>query len=160
MSEYIDLIKKEKKEALSNYDEKSFRLELKRKVSEESTPSLSYVRWFQKPAITIGTLLLILFLGWQSTKVFRPLSQESDEAILKNTLVQLFTQHGTLLDQRQQLVEQGADKPAAVEFEWTIKRVLYAIQREKDQGSDISESLSSVLQEAAVLIKAEKDING
>jgi len=160
MSEYIDLIEKEKKEALFNYNERAFRLELKQKISEESRLSLAKVRWFQKPAIAVGTLLIILFLGWLATEIFLPSTHESDEILLKNTFVQLFIQHGTLLDQRQQLIEQRADKSSAGEFEWTIKRVLYAIQREKAQGSDISEILSRILQNAPILIKAEKDING
>jgi len=160
MSEYTDLIKKEKQKALLNYDEKVILLGLRRKISEESRPSLAEVRWFQKPAIAVGALFLILVFGWLSKEIFLPSTPESDEALLKDTFVQLFIRHGTLLDQRQRLVEQRADKPAAVEFEWTIKRILYAIQREKAQDSDISESLSRVLQNAPILIKAEKDING
>ena len=160
MSEYTDLIKKEKQEALLNYDEKEFSMELKRKISKESSSSLSDMRWFQKPAIAVGALLFILLFGWLSKKIFLPSNQESEETLLKDAFVQLFIQHGTILDQRQQLVEQGEDKPADAEFEWMIKRVLYAIQREKAQGSDISESLSCVLQNTAFFIKAEKDING
>jgi len=160
MSEFIDLIKKEKQEALSNYDEKEFSLELKRKISGESDPSLSMVRWFHRPVIAVSTLLLILLLGWLSKEIFLTSNQESDDILLKNTFTKMFIQHGTILDQRQRLVEQGADKSADAEFEWMIKRVLYAIQREKAQGSDISESLSCVLQNSTVFIKAEKDING
>ena len=160
MFEFIDLIKKEKQVALLNYDENTFNLELRRKISSESRPLLSKIRWFQRPAIAVSVLLLILFLGWLSTKIFHPVSQESDEVLLKNTFIQLFLQHGTLLDQRQPLVGHSADISADEEFEWMIKRVLFAIQREKAQVNDISESMSQVLQNAAVLIKAEKDING
>jgi len=160
MSEYSDLIEKEKQVALLNYDENTFNLELKRKIIGESEPSLSMDRWFHRPVIAVSTLLLILLFGWLFKEIFLPSNQESDEALLKDTFIQLFIQHGTILDQRQQLVEPGADKPAGAEFEWMIKRVLYAIQREKAQVNDISESLNIVLQNAPVLIKAEKDIKG
>jgi len=160
MSEYSDLIEKEKQVALLNYDENTFNLELKRKISKESKPSFFMVRWFQRPVITVTALFFILLLGWLSTKIFLTSNQESDDILLKNTFTKMFIQHGTILDQRQRLVEQGADKSADAEFEWMIKRVLYAIQREKAQGSDISESLSCVLQNSTVFIKAEKDING
>lgn len=160
MYEYRDLIKKEKREALLGYDENAFRLELDRKIAEASRPTLPYLRWFQRPAIAGSALLLILLFGWLSTKIFLPLTQESDEIILKNTFAQFISQHGMLMSQRMKPVEQGMDISTAAEFEWTIKRLLYAIQREKNQGVDISESLSRVLQKTAPRIEAEKDING
>ncbi len=159
MSEYIDLIQKEKQEALLDYNEKAFRLELNRKISKVSKPSRSYVQWFRSPALAGSTVLLVLFFGWLSTKIFLPSSRESDAMLLENTFVQLFTQHGTILDKIHQPLEQYSSESAITEFEWTVKRVIYAIQRENAQDVDISESLSRVLQSAATLINTEINKN-
>jgi hypothetical protein len=160
MPEYRDLIQEEKQQALRNFNENAFRLGLNRKIKDKVKSRPYYLQWFRTPAVAGSTVLLVFLFVWLSTKIFLPITQESDEILLKNTFVQLFTQHGTLFDQRQQLFEQAPGESAAVEFQWTIKRVLLAIQREKAQGVDISESLRRVLQNAALLIKEEKSING
>lgn len=154
MSEYIDLIQKEKEAALRDYNEDAFRLHLDQKITAETKQSRSYVPWFQKPAIAGSTILLILFFGWLSTQVFLPTSQESDVLLLKNTFVQVFSQHGNILNQSPLPIEIGDEKSAIYEFEWSLKRVIFAIQRENVQDEDIAQNLSQVLQNAAVLIKA------
>jgi hypothetical protein len=159
MSEYRDFIRKEKEEALRDYDEHTFRLELNRRIGEETKPSHSYVNWFRRPAIAGSSVLLIIFLGWLTAQFFHPSSQRSEAARIKNTLVQLFTQHGIILDQSLQPIEQESDESAIEEFEWTVKRVLYAIQRENAPDIDITENLSRILQNTATLLKTGKNNN-
>ena len=160
MSEYIDLIQKEKEEALRDYQEETFRLCLNKKIAEDSKPSRLYVQWFRKPVFAGSTVLFIIFLGWLSTKIFLPSSFGSEEMHIKNTFVQLFSQHGTILNQSPLQVELDAEKSAIYEFEWSLKRVIFAIQRENAPDEDIARNLSKVLQNSAFLIKAEKGKSG
>ncbi len=160
MSEYIDLIQKEKEEALRDYQEDAFRLRLNKKIAEDSKPSRSYVQWFRKPVFVGSTVLLILFIGWLFTKFFLPSSLESEEMRIKNTFVQLFSQYGTILNQIPLQVEVDTEKSAISEFEWSLKRVIFAIQRENAPDEDIVQNLSKVLQNSAFLIKAEKGKSG
>jgi hypothetical protein len=160
MSEYIDLIKKEKEAALRGYSEDAFRLRLDQKIAEDTKPSRSYVPWFQKPAIAGSAILFILFFGWLSTQIFLPSSQDSDVMLLKNTFIQALNQHGNILNQSPLTLEMGVEKSAIIEFEWSLKRVIFAIQRENMQDEDITRNLSQVLQNAAVLIKAGKGKSG
>jgi hypothetical protein len=156
MYEYMDLIRKEKEEALRDYREDAFRLRLDRKIAEEYQPSRSYASWFRKPAIAGSTVLLILFFGWLSTQIFLPSSRESDALILKNTFVQLFNQHASILDQSLQPIERGSDISAIDEFQWSLKRVIYAILKENAPDVDISESISRVLQSEVTFINPDK----
>ncbi len=160
MSEYIDLIQKEKEEALRDYQEDAFRLRLNKKIAEDSKPSRSYVQWFRKPVFAGSTVLFVIFLGWLSTKYFLPSSFGSEEMRIKNTFVQLFSQYGTILNQIPLQVEVDAEKSAISEFEWSLKRVIFAIQRENAPDEDIVQNLSKVLQNSAFLIKAEKGKSG
>ena len=160
MSEYMDLIQKEKQEALREYDENVFRLRLDRKIAEKTKPARSYVRWFQIPAFAGSAVLLILAFGWLSTHIFVPSPPESDVMVLKNTFVQLFNQHETILNQRPFPIEEASDKTAIYEFEWSLKRVIFAIQREYFPDEDISQNVSKVLHKAGVLIKAENNKSG
>ncbi len=79
---------------------------------------------------------------------------------IKNTFVQLFSQHGTILNQNPLQVELEAEKSAIYEFEWSIKRVIFAIQRENAPDEDIVQNLGKVLQNSAFLVKAEKGKSG
>ena len=160
MSEYIDLIQKEKEEALRDYQEDAFRLRLNKKIAEDSKPSRSYVQWFRKPVFAGSTVLFVIFLGWLSTKYFLPSSFGSEEMRIKNTFVQLFSQYGTILNQSPLQVEVDAEKSAISEFEWSLKRVIFAIQRENAPDEDIVQNLSKVLQNSAALFKAEKGKSG
>ena len=160
MSEYIDLIQKEKEEALRDYQEDAFRLRLNKKIAEDSKPSRSYVQWFRKPVFAGSTVLFVIFLGWLSTKYFLPSSFGSEEMRIKNTFVQLFSQYGTILNQSPLQVEVDAEKSAISEFEWSLKRVIFAIQRENAPDEDIVQNLSKVLQNSAFLSKAEKGKSG
>jgi len=160
MSEYIDLIQKEKEEALRHYREDVFRLRLNKKIAEDSKPSRSYVQWFRKPAIAGSTVLLILFFVWLSTHFFLTSSKAPESVRIKNTFVQLFSQHANILNQSPLQVEPGAEKSAISEFEWSLKRVIFAIQRENAQDEDIVQNLSKVLQNSAVLLNAENSKSG
>jgi hypothetical protein len=80
--------------------------------------------------------------------------------LLKNAFVQMFSQHGNILNHSPLPVELGAKKSAIYEFEWSLKRVILAIQRENAPDEDIVQNLSKILQNAAVLIKTEKSKSG
>jgi hypothetical protein len=162
MSEYTDLIQKEKEEALRDFNEDAFRMRLNRKLSEKSKPSRLHASWFRKPAIAGSAVLLVLFLGWLSTQIFLPSSSglEETELHIKSTLVRLFTQHGTLLNQDPAPIDTGPGDTAIHEFQWSIKRVIFAIQRENAQNEDIVQNLSRVLHNAAGLINAENGKSG
>jgi len=160
MSEYIHLIQKEKEDALRDYREDVFRLRLNQKITEGNQPSRSYTSWFRKPAIAGIAILFILFFGWLSTQIFLPSSLGSEEMRIKNTFVQLFSQHRTILNQSLQPIELESNKSAIYEFEWSVKRVIFAIQREQAPDEDIAQSLRKVLQNTAVLIRAEKGKSG
>ena len=160
MPEYIDLIQKEKQEALRDYNEDAFCLRLSRRIDEEKKPSRPYVHWFRKPAIAGCTVLFLVFLVWLSSRFYGPFSQAGEVIRIKNTFVRLFEQHENLLNLNLQPTEQESQSSAVMEFQWSVKRVLYAIQREKAPDVDISESLCHVLQDSAALIKNEKNING
>jgi hypothetical protein len=118
------------------------------------------VDWFRKPAIAGSTVLLILFLGWISSKFFLSSPLGSEEMHLKNTFVRLFSQHASLLNQIPPQVEAGSEKLAINEFQWSLKRVIFAIQRESALDKDIAQDLSQVLQNTAVLIGAQKSKSG
>jgi hypothetical protein len=79
---------------------------------------------------------------------------------LKNTFVQLFSQHETILNQDPLPIEEASKITAIQEFEWSLKRVILAIQRENFPDEDMSQSLNKVLQNAAVLLKAENHKSG
>jgi hypothetical protein len=160
MSDYIDLIQKEKEEALRDYREDAFRWRLDQKINENSKPSYSYERWFRKPAFAGSTVVLMIFLGWLSVRFFHPSSQAAETMQIKNTFMQLFNQHGTILSQSPLQVDTGSEKSTMYEFEWSVKRVIFAIQRENTPNEDIAQNLSRVLQNAAVLFKAEKSNSG
>ena len=80
--------------------------------------------------------------------------------LVKNTFVQLFSKHGNILNQSPLPVDTGSEKSAIYEFEWSLKRVIFAIQRENAPDVNMSQSLNKVLQNAAVLLKAENDKSG
>jgi hypothetical protein len=160
MSDFKTLIKKEKERALLEYDEDAFRLGLKQKISEETKSVRSYVRWFQKPAIAGCTVLLLLLFGWISTKTFLPVSQESEIMLLKSTFVRLFSQHNTILDHKSLPAKQKSEQSAIHDFEWSLKRVILAIQREKAGDKDNTQNFSLVLQNAAVLFNTDTSSSG
>jgi len=124
MSEYIDLIKKEKEDALRDYQEDTFRLLLNKKTAEDSKPSPSYRQWFYKPVFAGSILLLILLLGWLSAHFFLPSSQVPESVHIKNTFIQLLSQQGNILNQSPPQVELSAEKSFNPEFEWSLKRVI------------------------------------
>ena len=160
MSEYTELIRKEKDEALLEFSEDTFQRSFDRKIAGKKQSSHSALSWFRRPAFAGSTVLVILFFGWLSSKIFLPSSPGSDVTDLKNTFAQLFSRHATILNQTPLPIDRGFEKPEIYEFEWAVKRVLYAIQRENAPDVDISESLNRVLQSTAALIKTGIKKNG
>jgi hypothetical protein len=160
MSEYIDLIQMEKEEALQDYHEDTFRMQLDREIAKKTTSTRSYVHWFQKPAIAGSSVLFLILLAWLSKQFMLPSFQASEEMHLKNTLVQMFSQHENILNRNPLPIDSKPEKSANLEFEWSVKRVILAIQREKAQDEDITQHLSRVLQESALLKKVEGEKSG
>jgi hypothetical protein len=160
MAEYIDLIHKEKQEALRDYNEETFRSRLDQKIAKDTQPSRSYAIWFQKPAVAGTSVLLLVFLCWLSTQFFLPSSLGLEEALIKNTFIHLFNQNRTILNRILPQVDEEYEISAIDEFQWSIKRVFFAIQRENAPDEDISRSLSRVLQNTASLFKTGIDKSG
>ena len=75
---------------------------------------------------------------------------------IKNTFVRLFSQHASLLNQIPTQIDTESEKSGIHEFQWSLKRVIFAIKRENVQDEDIAQDLSQVLQNTAVLIGAQK----
>ena len=160
MSEYIQLIQEEKKEALQAYREDDLRLQLDRKIAEKTKSSRSLVAWFQKPAIAGSSVLLIIVLAWFSRQFILPPSPVANEIDIKNTFVQLLSQHKTILDQIPSQRDMDSYESGIHEFQWSIKRVIFAIQRENAQDDDIAQNLSKVLHKSAFLLGVEKERSG
>ena len=156
MTEYVELIRKEKDEALLEFSEDTFRQSLDSKIAEKKRPRRSYVSFFRRPAVAGTAVFFMIFLVWLTSRLFLLAPLGSEEKQIQNTFVQLFSQHGTILDRMLQPIEQESNRTAMYEFQWTVKRIIYAIQKENAREQDISESLNRVLQNAAVLIKAGK----
>jgi hypothetical protein len=159
MVEYTELIQKEKQEALKEYKEDVFRSQLDQEIAKDSRPSRSFVLWFQRPAVAGSSVLLIAFLIWLSTQFFLPSSMGS-KMLIKESLIRLFSQNRTILNQIPAPVEKGYEKSLIDEFEWSVKRVIYAVQRENAPDEDITRNFSRVLQNTSGLIKPEKDKPG
>ena len=160
MIKYTELIQKEKQEALRDYREETFRSQLDQKIAKDSQPRRSYVHWFKKPAVAGSSVMLIALLVWLSTQLFLPSSLGSEEMSIKQTLIHLFSQNRTILNQVPPPVEKVSGLSAIDEFEWSVKRVIYAIQRENVPDEDIARSISQVLRKTATLIGPEKDKPG
>ena len=79
---------------------------------------------------------------------------------IKETFVRLFSQNRTIFSQIPLQVEKGSGISAIDEFEWSVKRVIFAIQRENAPDEDIARSISQVLRKTATLIGPEKDKPG
>jgi hypothetical protein len=86
-----------------------------------------------------------------------PVPQVSEEMHLRSTLVQVFSQHENILNRNPLQTNSGPERSAIHEFEWSVKRVILAIQREKAQGEDIAQHLSKVLQGSALFKKVERE---
>jgi hypothetical protein len=153
MAEYIDLIHKEKQEALQDYNEETFRSRLDQKIGKDTQPSRSYSLWFQKPAVAGASVLLLIFLCWLSTQFFLPSSLGLEETLIKNTFIHLFSQNRTILNRIPPPVDEEYEISAIDEFEWSIKRVFFVIQRENAPDEDIAQSLSRVLKNTTSLFK-------
>jgi hypothetical protein len=118
------------------------------------------LHWFQKPAIAGSSVLFLILLAWFSKQFLLPSSQISEEMYLKSTLVQMFSQHENILNRNPLPTVSEPERSAILEFEWSVKRVILAIQREKAQDEDITQHLSKVLQESALFKKVEKEKSG
>lgn len=152
----MHIIQKEKEDALQDYREEILRSHLDRKFSQEGRSSRSFIQWFRKPAVAGSSVLLVILLAWLSKQLILPTYQYLDEMYLKNMFVQVFSKNETILNHRPAADETDSEKSAIYEFEWSLKRVILAIQRENSQDEDITQDLSMVLHKASILSRSDK----
>ena len=155
--EFTDLIQKEKEEALQRFRKQEFGSRLKQMIKEEEsiTPSPS-VFWFRKPVIAAGIVLLLIILGWVvSTQVFAPTPYERDAKSIKKALAQAFETHELMIAQSAPPIEPQPSPDNLLEFEWSLKRVVYSAQRENIPDSDIPQIFRQVLLKAELFRETE-----
>jgi hypothetical protein len=155
--EFTDLIQKEKEDALRRFRKQEFGSRLKQMIKEEEsiTPSPS-VFWFRKPVIAAGIVLLLIILGWVvSTQVFAPTPYERDARFIKKAIVQAFETHELMIAQSVTPIEPQPSSDNLLEFEWSLKRVVYSAQRENIPDSDIPQIFRQVLLKAELFRETE-----
>jgi len=157
MLTYGDLIKKEKQEALQTFQEESLRSRLRQRLEEDTKKQHLLFSWFRKPAVAGISVLLLFFLGWLSTHFPLPPAHEIDAKTIENTFTRALTHHGNLITQSTQPTEPDPGEPYIYEFEWSVKRMIFSIQRENTKEKDMAKNLNLVLQNAAVLLLAENN---
>jgi hypothetical protein len=157
--EFTDLIHKEKEEAIQRFRKQEFGSRLKQRIKEEEskTPSPS-VFWLRKLIIAAGAALILVVLGWAVvTQLFAPTPYERDARAVKKALVQAFETHELMIAQRIPQIEPQPGPDNLHEFEWSLKRVVYSIQRENIPDSDIPQIFSQVLLKAELFREREDE---
>jgi hypothetical protein len=157
MLTYGDLIQKEKQEALQTFQEESLRSRLRQRLEEDAKKQHLLFSWFRKPAVAGISVLLLFFLGWLSTHFPLPPAHETEAIAIENTFTRAFTHHGNLITQSAQPTAPEPGDFNIPEFEWSVKRVIFSIQRENTNEKDMAKNLNLVLQYAAVLLLAENN---
>jgi hypothetical protein len=155
--EFTNLIQKEKEEALKSFRKQDFGSRLKQRIKEEEakTPSPS-IFWFRNPVIATGIMVLLIVLGWVvATQVFTPTPYEKDAKAVEKALAQAFETHELVLVQSAPQIEPQSGSDNLIEFEWSLKRVIYSAQRENIPDSDIPQIFSQVLLKSTLFREAE-----
>jgi hypothetical protein len=160
MSDYIDLIQKEKEAALAKYDEEAFRSQLERNIADRAKPVNSYIQWFRKPAVAGSSVFLMVLLVWLSTRFFPPPSQKPDYFPMRIALAQMLNRHENILNQNPFPAGPYPEKSLDYEFQWSLKRVILAIQRENASEENIVQNLRKVIQNSAIFENAGKQESG
>jgi hypothetical protein len=156
MFEFNNLIQKEKEGALQSFRGQDFRSQLSRKIEQEAKTPLPSVFWLRKPVIAVGTVVLLIVLGWAATKIFGPSPSESEAKAIKKIIVQAVNLHGNMLAQGSLELEPEPGESDIYEFGWSLKRVIFSIQSEGIPDKDIPRIFSRVLQNAAAFKTAEE----
>lgn len=154
--EFTGLIQKEKEEALQRFRKQDFSSRLKQRIKEEEsiTPSPS-VFWLRKPVIASGIILLLVAMGWIAVQLFTPTPYERDARAVEKALVQAFETHELVIAQSVPQTEPQPSPDNLLEFEWSLKRVVYSAQRENIPDSDIPQIFRQVLLKAELFRETE-----
>lgn len=154
--EFTDLIQKEKEEALQRFRKQDFGSRLKQRIKEEDviTPSPS-VFWLRKPVIALGLILLLVAMGWIAIQLFTPTPNERDARAVEKALTQVFETHELMIAQSVPQTELQPGPDNLLEFEWSLKRVVYSAQRENIPDSDIPQIFRQVLLKAELFRETE-----
>ena len=154
--EFTELIQKEKEEALQSFRKEEFGSRLKQRIKEEEskTPSPN-VFWFRKPVMASGLILFLVAMGWIAIQILKPTPYERDARAIEKTLAQAFETHELVIAQSVPQIEAQPGSDNLHEFEWSLKRVVYSIQREEIPDSDIPQIFSQVLLKAAQFKETE-----
>jgi hypothetical protein len=147
---YKELIQKEKKAALQSFRREDLRSRLKQRIEEEQRKPFSQVFWLRKPVIVAGSILLLIVLGWIMTQIFLPTSYESEARAIRKDLVQAFRLHG-FIEEASVPIQPQPGSENLYELEWSIKRVIYAAQRESITDEDIPQLLCQALQNTSLI---------
>ncbi len=153
--EFNNLIQKEKEGALQSYREEDFRSRLSRRIDEESKTLTPSVFWFRKPVIAAGIVLLLVVIVWIAAQIFPPSPYERDARAIEKTLARVFEAHELLIGQSISQIEPQRVPDNVYEFEWSLKRVIYSIQREDIPDSDIPRIFSQALLNAIQIEETE-----
>jgi len=155
MFEFDNLIQKEKEGALQSYREEDFRSRLSRRIDEESKTLTSPIFWFRKPVMAAGIILLLVVMGWIAAQIFITSPYERDARAIEKTLARVFDAHELLIGQSIPQVEPQRGPDNIYEFEWSLKRVIYSIQREDIPDSDIPRIFSQAIINATRIRETE-----
>jgi hypothetical protein len=154
--EFGELIKKEKEDALQSFRKEDLRSRLKQRIEEEQRKPFSQVFWLRKPIILAGSILLLIVLGWVLTRTFLPTPYEREAQAIRKDLVQAFRVHG-FIEEAGISFEPQPGSENLYELEWSIKRVIYAAQRESITDEDIPQLLRQGLQDIFPFQEEDKE---
>ena len=146
--EFTDLIRKEKQEALRNFNKEAFRSRLIRRIEEKSKTPSSFMFRFRQPVLAVSTVLVLVVMGWIALQIFTPTPYERDTRAIEKTLAQALETHELLVAQDVPPVEPQPGSDDLYEFEWSFKWVVYSVQREDIPDSDIPRIFSQAIQNA------------
>lgn len=155
MFEFNNLIQKEKEDALQSFREEDFRSRLSQIIEKESKTPVPTVYRLRKLVFAVSAVLLLIVLGWVATQIFTPTPYERDARAIEKTLVQALEVHELLVALSIPQIEPRPVSGNLYEFEWSIKRVIYSVQREDIPDSDVPEILSQVLQKVIQVEESE-----
>lgn len=153
--EFGELIQKEKENALQSFRQEDLRSRLKQRMEEEKRKPFSQVFWLRKPVIVAGSILLLIVLGWVLARTFLPTSYEREVRVIRNDLAQAFRLHGFIKEAKVPIEPQPGSENL-YELEWSIKRVIYAAQRESITDEDIPQLLRQALQDIFLIQEEDK----
>ena len=155
--EFMDLIRKEKEEALQSFHKEAFRARLERRIEEESkTPSPFGFR-FRRLVIAVSIVLILVVMGWIALQVFIPTRYERNARAIEKTLTRAFESQELLIARSVPQAEPKQEESDIHEFEWSLKRVVYSAQREDITDNDVPRILSHVLQNAPQVREVEDE---